>query len=538
MPEWTPSTATTDPAEVTELREQLTAVSNQLEVVSESFVSLQLAAEDAGWQQLGQDAAREFDRTGLDQVSTNCRVMAVASPLIKRGLAVRAGYIWGGGVSVDARDAEVAATVAAFWDDESNQAALTSSQAQEENERVLGTDGNFFLALFTNRITGRVQVRSTPFSEVRDVIRNPEDRDEAWFYRREYTTTVVEAGYAAWSTRTRTETRKVLHPALGYRPRTRPRTIDGVPVEWDQPMIHVAVNRLDGAKWGVPDAYAALPWARAYEGFLTDWAKLMKSLSRFAWRLTGDRASKAQRAARAVAGALPVGVPPVGSDAGAAAVSGPGAHLEAIPKSGATIDSESGRPLAAMVASGLGLPVTMLLADPGTTGARAVAETLDKPTQNEMNLRRSLWGSVLATVAGYVIDQAVRAPQGMLRGLVQWDQYTDRERVTLEQDPETNEPRDRSVTVTWPEWDTDDLTARVAAIVDAHSTDTIPPREVARLLLLALEVEDVDDVIEGLFDDDGQWAEGKAPVTTAGAAALRGFDRGETADEDSLGDEA
>lgn len=524
MPEW----PTSPTAETADLREQLAAATNQVEVLQESFAAMALAAEDQGWQRLGVGAEREFDRPGLDRISTNCRIMAVASPLIKRGLAVRAGYIWGGGVSLDARDVEVAAAVTAFWDDESNQAALTSSQAQEENERVLGTDGNVFLCLFTNRLTGRVQVRSTPFAEVRDVHRNPEDRDDPWFYLREYSTTVVEPGYRAGTTRTRQETRRVLHPALGYRPRTRPKSIDGVPVEWDQPMLHVPVNRLDGTKWGIPDAYASLVWARAYEGFLTDWARLMKSLSRFAWRVSGDKGSKASKAAAALRGALPAVTRAAGEpDAGAAAAFGPGANLEAIPKSGATLDSESGRPLAAMVAAGLGLPVTMLLADPGTTGARAVAETLDAPTKNEMGMRRSLWGSVLATVVGYVIDQAVRAPQGMLRGTVTWDRYTDRERVALEVDPETGDPRERAVTVTWPDFDSDDLATRVSAIVDAHSTKTIPPREIARLLLLALDVDDVDDLLEPLFDGQGQWVEGREPGLSAGVAALRGLDRGQ-----------
>lgn len=534
MPEWPTSAQTED----TEVREQLAQVFNQLEIVSESYAALALAAEDQGWVRLGEQAEREFDRNGLDAIARNCRVMAVASPLIKRGLAVRAGYIWGGGVAVDARDPEVAEVVSDFWTDESNQAAFTSSQAQEENERVLGTDGNFFLALFTNRLTGRVQVRSTPFAEVRDVILNPEDRDDPWFYLREWTTTTFGTG-SNGLTQSSTTTAKALHPALGYRPRVRPKSIDGILVEWDTPMVHVPVNRLDGTKWGIPDAYSSLPWARAYEGFLTDWAKLVKSLSRFAWRLSGDKASKAQKAARTIAGAIPTAITAAAgtSDAGAAAAYGPGAHLEAIPKSGATIDSESGKPLASMAAAGLGLPVTMLLADPGTTGARAVAETLDRPTQNEMGMRRSLWGSLIETVTGYVIDQAVRAPQGSLRGLVVWDRYTDREVITLAP-VEDGVDRDRSVTVTWPDFDSDDLATRVAAIVDAHSTNTIPPREVARLLLLALEVDDVDELLEPLFDDDGQYAEGKEPAASAGAAALRGFERGETGSGEPLDDDA
>ena len=90
---------------------------------------------------------------------------------------------------------------------------------------------------------------------------------------------------------------------------------------------------------------------------------------------------------------------------------GPGMSLEAIPKTGATIDSGSGKPLAAMVGGGAGVPVTMLLADPGVTGARATAETLDKPTILEMGMRRAAVGQRLKRILSYVIDQAVKAPR-------------------------------------------------------------------------------------------------------------------------------
>ena len=519
------------------LTEELAATRLDLELLSESYADLQLAAEDQGWQSLGYLANQTFTRSGLDSIASNCRIMAIASPLIKRGLALRIGYIWGEGVTVTARNETVQAVIAAFWDDESNQAAFTSSQAQEENERVLGTDGNFFLACFTNPLTGRVQVRSTPFEEIRDIIRNPEDRDEPWFYVRHYSATVIKpfrnaAGIT--TTRTRDTVVKVLHPALGYRPRTRPRAVevDGVrmPVQWDAPMLHVPVNRLDGWKFGVGDAYASLPWARAYEGFLTDWAKLMRSLSKFAWRLTGDKASRARKAVGAMKQAMPAGVPPLnaaaavgGSDAGQLAGYGPGATLEAIPKTGATIDSESGRPLAAMVAAGLGLPVTMLTADPGTTGARAVAETLDRPTRNEMGMRRKLWASVITTLTSYVVDQAIKAPQGPLAGTVVWDPATGREVITL-----AGDDTDRAVLVEWPDLESESMKDLVAAIVAADSTSKLPPLETARLLLTALGVDDIDDLLKEMTDENGNWID---PELTAAQAAVDAYRRGDDAAE-------
>ncbi|WP_435744927.1 hypothetical protein [Nocardioides sp. SYSU DS0663] len=504
---------------------ELAAERLTVEVLEEALSDLELAAEDRGWRQAGMELDREFSRDGLTSVIRNCSVMAIASPMIKRGLQLRLGYVWGQGFDVSARagdgaDQDVNAVIQAFWDDESNKVALTSPEAQENLERRLGKQGNLIFTLFPDPLTGRVQIRVTPFEEIGDKIANPDDRDETWFFFRTYTSSVIEAGYGG-GTRRRTETRRVLHPALGYWPATRPRSIDGLPVLWDQPMLHVTVNRPEGAKWGIPDVYAALPWARAYEGFLTDWARLVKALSKFAWRLTGDKSSRARNAAQKLAAAMPRQVASADPDQGligGVAAGGPGVSLEAIPKSGATIDSESGRPLASMVAAALGVSVVDLLADPGVTGARAVAETLDKPVVLEMNARRRLWTSVLQTILGYVIDQAVRAPRGPLRGTVIRDQRTGRETITLTGDVE------RTVVVDWPDLNDLDPVKLVEAIVNADSTGKLPPVETARLLMSALGVDDVDELLDEMTDEDGNWID---PEASQGDAAVQRARRGE-----------
>lgn len=497
-------------------------------LLTEAISDLELAAEDRGWRTASMELDRELSRDGLNNITRNCSVMAIASPMIKRAILLRTGYVWGQGVTVSARagdsaDQDVNAVVQAFWDDASNQVALTSSEAQESLERKLAVDGQVIFTLFPDPLTGRVQIRTTPFGEITDKLTNPDDRDDVWFFYRSYTTNVLEQGYAG-TIRKRRETRRVLHPALGYWPAVRPKTIDGRPVVWDQPMLHVKVNSADG-KWGIPDAYAALPWARAYEEFLTDWARLVKALSKFAWRLTGDKASKARRAAETLAAAMPrPGLSASGGEGGVGqlAAGGPGVSLEAIPKSGATIDSDSGRPLAAMVAAGMGVSVVDLLADPGVTGARAVAETLNEPIVNEMTMRRNLWGSVFRTIVGYVIDQAVKAPRGPLRGTVVRDARTGRETVTLAGEVE------RTVLVDWPDIDGVDPIKLVEAIVAADGTGKMPPVEVARLLMTALEVEGVDELLEEMTDEQGRWID---PDVTAGQAAVDRFRRGEDAAE-------
>lgn len=514
------------------LSEQLRASQENELLLEESVADLEMMLEDAGWQRLTVGAAQEFTREGMRRAAQVARIMVTANPLIRRGVNLRIAYVWGGGVTIAARAAsdedgqqDVNAVVQDFLDDEGNKAALTSNQAHEESERALATDGDRFIACFTNPRTGRVQVRTIPSDEVEDVITNPEDRSEPWFYLRRWTSDMVRPFISAAgveTTRTRAVNQMALYPALGYRPTRRPRSIDiggrAVDVRWDAPVKHVTVNRLDGWKFGIGDAYSAISWARGYKEFLEDWARLVKALSRFAWRATSDGKGKARamaaRARQAASVNTRTGEP---NDVGATAVMGPGQNLEAIPKTGATIDSESGRPLAALVAAGLEVPLTMLLADPGVTGARATAETLDTPTELMATMRRTLWGDTFRDILGYVVDQAVKAPQGPLRGTIRRDE-AGREVVELAGDTE------RTIDIDWPDLTEIDPVKLVEAIERADGTGKLPELTTLRLLLLALRVKDPDEIIDQVTDDDGNFIPRQA---SAGQAAVDAFRRGE-----------
>jgi hypothetical protein len=526
------------PQTLDEARGMLDQVLNDNEILEESIADLELQMEDRGWVALSMWGQQEFSREGYKRLVENCRLFAITNPLIRRGVQLGIAYVWGQGVTVSARaadDAEtgqdVQAVVQAFWDDKSNQRSLTSAKAAEELERALETDGNLFFALFTAPLNGRVQTRSTPFDEIVDVINNPDDRDEPWYYLRQYTTRRQAAGIVG-RTVTANWTRREYHPALGFWPATRPKSIDGIPVNWSAPILHVTVNRLTGWTYGIPDVYAAVPWARMYRDFLVDWAKLVKALSRYAYKLSGDKSSKTQKAAakvRAAADAAKEMARPVdSSNAGAMFATGPGGNLEAIPKSGATIDSDSGRPIAAMAAAAMGVPVTALLADPGVTGARAVAETLDAPTLLEKGLRRKLWADTIQQILDYVIDQAVKAPQGALKGNVGRDPFTGEQVVSLAGESE------RTVDIDFPEMSKLPVNVLVEAIARADETGKMDPVVVIRLLLTAFEVDNIDEIIDEMTDENGKFID---PDATAGQVAVDRFRDGDPPIEGEPGDE-
>lgn len=515
-------------ATIQDLVGRLDTALNNNDLLEESIADLQLAIDDLGWRRIIAAGMQEFTRDGLRQITAACRLFALKNPLIKRGLLLRQVYVWGQGVEVTARangrsdhagEQDVNAVIQAFLDDPDNRRALTGSSAQTRHERSLGSDGNLFLAMWTKPTTGRVQARVVPWEEITNVICNPQDRSEPWYYERQWTEDALDVTSGG----IQTTLRRAFYPAIGYRPAVaRPSTIGGVEVRWDAPVRHVKVNDPEGWRFGVPDAYAAVDWARAYKEFLEDWAKLCRALSRYAWKATtpGNKAAAVKtRIATAPGRDNLTGLP---LDAGGTAIMAPDVTLEAISKTGATIDSESGRPLAMMVAAALGVPVTMLLADPGLTGARATAETLDQPTELEMTERRGLWTEVLRDLCEYVVRESVRAPKGVLKGVIGRDEYG-RETVTLAGDTV------QTIDVAWPDLKDLDPLAVVTAVVAAASTMTVPPEITLRLLLTALGVHNVDELVDEMVDADGNFQWPSAPAIggagpAAAAAVLAGQD--------------
>ena len=477
---------------------QLASIEHELEVAKEKLADLQ--REDRGWESLTHRYAADISREGLGRNADLVRVMSIMNPLLKRGKTIRAGYVFGQGVEVTAREVEdgqdVDAVAQAFLTDEGNAAAVFGAQARTATEHDLFDDGNVFIAHFTNPLDGRVQVRPIPFDEVVEIVTAPGDRFTPWYYKRVWSETTPTETFGTGLTRQRT----AYYPDLHFQPLTKPKALGGHEVMWDAPVYHLKVNPVGRDRiWGVGDGFAATPRARAYKEFLEDWSLLMKALSRIAW-LVKDKTSKAQGLRAAVQSAA-------GGQAGGFAYTG-NAELEAPSKSGATIDAESGRPIAAMTAAALGVTVTILLADPGQTGARAVAETLDQPMRLEMGHRQDVHAEFYKASAGYAIEQAVIAPRGPLKGRVERD--GDRLLVRLDDD------QPPTIEVSFPDLEEFDMKTLMESIEIADGQDVLPPLVRLRLVAQALKLRDLADLIDQVTDDDGEFV---PPSTTVGDTA-------------------
>ena len=468
-----------------------------------------LQRENRGWQLVGMEAVDGTDHGVLLRNADLVRAFSGMNPLMVRAKAVRQAYVWGGGVDITTRSADeddyrgqdVTAVVDEYLNDTGNQAAVFGPQARMELEGDNFDDGNIFFAHWVDPLTGGVKVRTLPFNEITEKMTAPGDRTTTWFYLRTWTEQLPNE--------VRPRTKKAWYPDIDYDPVTKVQAIGGVPVLWPgtvtpgygggAAIYHMRVNPVGRSrKWGVGDGFAAIAWAKGYKGFLEDTIHLYHALAKIAHVISGSK-DKAQLQRTALQSA---------QSPGAGTLYGNDVQLQTPSFTG--IDTSQGRPYAAMVAAAVGLPVTVLTADPGQEGARAVAETLDKPTRLLFEARQEVWAEFIQASVGYKIKQAVKAPRGPLKGWL--EQVRDRTEVRF------RDETDPTVQVDFPSLEDDNLQVLVDAITKADATGKFPPLETLRLLLSALKVEGIEEILEKFTDAEGNWID---PTGASDDAAAR-----------------
>ncbi len=505
------------------------ALAGAYEMAQERIAELEFLRDDTGWEELsGQTSSVELSRDALRFIIRDSQVSYLKNPLIDHGCAVISHYVFGQGVKVTGTEATNDRTQE-FITDRGNRRTLFGKKARLKADAQLSYEGNVFLALFgvPKAVT---QVRVIPTLQIvdGDIITNPEDDSEPWLYKRR------------WSRRTMVRTTGLVtskprvdyYPALGYRPRNRPKTIgqgeDMGEVHWDTPVLHVSDGGLNGARFGVPTTFSSLIWAKAVVRDLSDYATVRHALARFAWRIVaktrGSATSAKNKLATTVTQSDPQesNPPPV---TGAAFIGTEGNELSPIRTANAQPSPEEGRRVGLMVSAGMGIPETILYGN-ADVGNLATAKTLDRPTELMMLARQGIWEEVYTELVSYDLGRAIKDSLVPKR----------------EDDPAA--PGQKRLTELEPMLDFPDIlersvTERVEAVVQAATlgasgqpAGTMPDDLLVRLLLVALDVEDIDEVIEEMFPEgvegepDADLDPDAAPPTEASfSEALDAFSR-------------
>jgi len=358
--------------ETAELRERVVDLEENLLAISDAF-------DNVGWSPLGEDEAKEIPLKTVKKISEVSRALYSMNPFVKRGVEARHSYVWGRGVQFDGTsgiDEQI----------KNNRKKLFSPQAYQELEVALATDGNVFTALQIDDSQGATAFR-IPITQITGSVSNPDDAEEIWFYKREYSVQTTNS-------RTGRENKKQVIEYIAsiqyYKTHNQ-----ALPINWnrikirqDVLMQHTAVNKQVGWRWGLPDITPVIFWAKAYKEYLEDNATLVKAYSRIAWQIKAGSAVGAQAAAMQVM-TPPSRDPLTGErrDVGGTMIGGSGNTMTALPATGSQVDFSKGSALASAIASGLEVSKVVITSDPGE-GNRATAETLDQPTLKAMESRQ------------------------------------------------------------------------------------------------------------------------------------------------------
>lgn len=466
-------------------------------MLQERLTELESVLLTPEWARISAEGEREFSEEGLRAAMKLSRMMFLSNPLINRGVTLKSQYVWGQGYSITCKSDAAQAAVQKAFNSNRNKKAFTSHQLLTLREQELQVTGNLYIALFRS-INGAVTIRCIPADEISDIISNPEDSTDVWYYKRQWKRTVYQGSGK------RDEVLTALYADLDND--SPAETFAGLQVQANVRVYHVRIGALADMRKGLPETYQSIPWARSYKDFLTDFIAIVKSFRKFAFSVEVEGGpQQVSEIHSALNTRYADGTNGASYDQNPAPVAGStmvssGVSLNPVKTAGATVPLEEGRRLLLMHCAGSGFPETFY--GDASVGSLATAKSLDRPTELMISDRQKLWKEILETIANYIIAAGSN-------------------------NREIEEMEAQMATVTFPPVVEHDLASYVEAVTMAATLDgkELSPladfETFARLLLEALGVSNVDEVLKRIMEEQEKREEEKAaappPPPPAGA---------------------
>lgn len=363
--------------EITELLTRVEMSEVEASYFKEAYseaVQMMLRMDEVGWLKYNVNNSTGPTIDEARSIAEKLRGWTDSNALLWRGREIRNAFLFGAPYEIGTEDAtgSISAQQRNVFENPVNQAAVFSAEALGALEGTRYTDGQSFVAYNRDSKT----FAPIPFDQISDIYYNPDNAAEVWYWQRSYDRRTVNPN----TSESEVKPIKVWYPADTYNPPPKGyfKAIDKFPVDSRYRMIDTRVNRKPGHTLGVPDSFAAAPWALAYSAYLRDGTKVLAALAEWAWKLTPKKRDSAERSAAAIK-----------SQRGAGGSVITDMDVQALPK-GNAVDLNTGRPLASQVAAALGISIVVLLSDPGQSGAYGTAQTLTDPTNRTMRQRREL----------------------------------------------------------------------------------------------------------------------------------------------------
>lgn len=367
------------------LNNEVGYLSSKVHELEEDMLRISDAFDNVGWSPLSMEDSKEMSLATIKKIAGVARAMNAMNPFVKRGVNARISYIWGRGVMFDGIE-NVKDQFA------KNRSKVFSPQAYEELERVLATDGNAFMALPTKDDVKGMPTATFRVSldEIVGAIANPLDKEEIWYYKREYKILVTNLETGEQEPREETK----WYPSIGYSQKLKavgkglPRRLNKHGVEQNYVIQHTSVNKQVGWRWGVPDILPVIFWAKAYKEYLEDNAMLVKAYSRLAWQAKVPN-QIAGNTASATVMRPPTRDPMTGELNNIGGTYVGTTEMTPVPATGSQVDFSKGSALASAIAAGLEVSKIVITSDSSDSN-RSGAESLDLPTLKAMESRQQI----------------------------------------------------------------------------------------------------------------------------------------------------
>lgn len=190
------------------------------------------------------------------------------SPLIKGAIDIKTRYTFGLSFNITSQNNKNKSIIDAIKNDPKNRLSVFGAQALIEADHELQKGGNIFFAIWMK--TNPVQVRVWSSYEIVDVITDPNDADLPMFYIRSWVDNGGKQHTKAYPSVFNTKYAGIVN-------------LDGVTAQVDKDVIvyHMAEGRGLKQKWALSPLTSALPWNRAYEGFLLDFAAVVQMIRKY-----------------------------------------------------------------------------------------------------------------------------------------------------------------------------------------------------------------------------------------------------------------
>lgn len=377
------------------LRESVDALSAELtkeqwdrERLEEHMANLDLYLDQAGWTSLSGLTSYEDDGPDLSQLhraSKHIRRMRGMNVWVKRGLSLRASYIWDGGIHYDIpqvikrkrgpapKETADLETLKKRMRHPVNQRNFFSQAAREEREAALYCDSQVFYIGDDKDYT----IRQVPITRITGVFSNPDYPEEVWAYRHSWYPT--ENGKVATDLKHEWIFLSAFVDQRGKHSSIQDEVGASHPVAKTKRMFGNPVNSNSGWVFGVPDALGAMAWAEQYRQFMISGKRMSDAMAKI-WAVAATNTQK---------GAEGVGVRMGSVGDGSVAAMGVSQTLSPLATAGQSYDFKKGLDLLAAFAAGVDVSVVALSSNPGSAGASyGAAKALELPEQLTTKARR------------------------------------------------------------------------------------------------------------------------------------------------------